>query len=250
MSPISPIRITNHVWHLRDTFAMIWDDSHSRTTKDNKNTTLCDHLRCLISFYNILQCSLSLFQPFLTFSDAFRPFATFLDFALFNTPPNCVAFSSMFHQTLFTWLVHHSFSFSGIILLWSALHFTDISHFILLLQLYLCFLLPLLPNRTESSPFDRTTVYWPQISLHLLSSSFSLTFLIYCTDRCRFFWNFVALSLWTYRLLEQHFLTIFRCLIIISTHSFSPFSTARDRLPSPCTLVLYCGVCSVVVLTI
>ena len=80
----------------------IWDDSRSRTTKDDKKATLCDHLRCLIPFYHTLQCSLSLLRPFLTFSDAFRPFATFLDFALFNTPPDCVAFSGMFHQTLFT----------------------------------------------------------------------------------------------------------------------------------------------------
>ena len=124
--------------HLSDTFVMIWDDSCSRTTKDDKKATLCDHLRCLIPFYDTLQCSLSLLQPFLTFSDAFRPFVTFLDFALFNTLPDCVAFSGMFHQTLFTQLVHHSFSFSGIISLQSALRFTDILHFILLLQLYLC----------------------------------------------------------------------------------------------------------------
>ena len=222
---------------------MIWDDSRSRTTKDDKKVTLCDHLQCLIPFYNTLQCSLSLLRPFLIFSDAFRPFATFLDFALFNTLPNCVAFSSTFHQTSFTWLVHHSFGFLGIISLWSALRFTDISRFILLLQLYLWFLLPPLPNRTESSPFDRTTVYWPQISLRLLSSSsFSLAFLVYRTDCCCLFWNFVALSLQTYRLLERHFLTIFGSLIIIFTHSFFPLSTARDRLPSPRTfsLILWC----------
>ena len=70
--------------------------------KERQRATLCDHLRCLIPFYNTLQCSLSLLQPFLTFSDAFRPFATFLDFALFNTPPVCIAFSGTFHQTLFT----------------------------------------------------------------------------------------------------------------------------------------------------
>ena len=217
--------------------------------KDNKgqqNATLCNHLQCLIPFYNTLQCSLSLLQPFLTFSDAFRPFVTFLDFALFN----CIAFSGMFHQTLFTWLVHHSFGFSGIISGQSALCFTNVSCFILLLQLYLCFLLPPLPNKTESSPFDRTTVYWPQISLHLLSLLCPLVFLIYRTDHCRFFWNFVALSIQTYHILERHFLTNFRSLIIISTHSFFPLSTARDRLPSPRTIVLYCGVCSVVVQTI
>ena len=153
--------------------------------------------------YTILQYSTVLHFTFATFSNLFwrfRPFATFLDFALFNTQPNCVAFSSMFHQTPFTWLVHHSFGFSGIISLRSALHFTDISCFILLLQLYLCFLLPPLPNRTESSPFTCTTVYWPQISL---------AFLVYCTDRCRLFCNFVAPSIWTYRLPEQHFLITF-----------------------------------------
>ena len=236
--------------HLSDTFATIWDDSRSRTTKDDKKATLCDHLQRLIPFYNTLQCSLSLLQPFLIFSDAFRPFVTFVDFTLFNTPSICIAFSGTFHQTLFTWLVHHNFGFSGIISLQSALHFTNISCFILLLQLYLWFLLPELPNRTESSPFDRTTVYWPQVSLRLLSSLFSLAFLVYCTDHCRLFWNFVALSLQTYCLPERHFLTIFGSCIIISTHSFSLPSTARDRLPSPRTFVLYCGVCSVVVLTI
>ena len=228
-------------------FGTICAQGRQRTTRDD---TLCDHLRCLIPFYNTLQCSLSLLRLFLTFSDAFRPFATFLDFALFNTLLFCVAFSGMFHQTLFTWLVHHSFGFSAIISVRPALRFADISRFSLLLQLYLWFLLPPLPKRTESSPFDRTTVYWPQISLRLSSLSFSLAFLVYRTDRCRLFWNFVALSLRTYRLPERHFLTIFGSLIIISTHSFSPLSTARDRLPSPCTLVLYCGVCSVVVLTI
>ena len=137
-------------------FGTIHAQGRQGTTRDD---TLCDHLRCLIPFYNTLQCSLSLLRPFLTFSDTFRPFVTFLDFALFNTPPFCIAFSGMFHQTLFTSLVHHSFGFSAIISVQSALRFTDISRFILLLQLYLCFLLPLLPNRTESSPFDRTTMY-------------------------------------------------------------------------------------------
>ena len=78
------------------------DDLGRFVLKDNKKATLCDHFQCLIPFYNTLQCSLLLLQPFLTFSDAFRPFVTFLDFALFNTPPNCVAFSGTFHQTLFT----------------------------------------------------------------------------------------------------------------------------------------------------
>ena len=145
---------------------MICAQGQQRTTKGN---TFCTHLWCLIPFYNTLQCSLSLLQPFLTFSDAFRPFVTFLDFALFNTLPDCVAFSG---KTLFTWLVHHSVRFSGIILSWLALRFTNILRFILLLQLYLCFLLPPLPNRTESSPFDCTTVYWPQILLHRLLSPF------------------------------------------------------------------------------
>ena len=130
--PISPIRITNHVRHFCDTFATIWDNSRSRMTKDDKKATLCDHLRCLIPFYNTLQCSLSLLWPFLTFSDAFRPFVTFLDFTLF-TLPVCVAFSGTFHQTLFTWLVHHSFGFLAIISVQLALCFADISCFILLL---------------------------------------------------------------------------------------------------------------------
>ena len=202
---------------------------------------LCDHLWCLIPFYNTLQCSLSLLQPFLTFSDTFRPFATFLDFALFNALPNCIAFSGMFHQTLFTWLVHHSFSFSGIILLRSALRFTDISHFILLLQLYLWFLLPPLSNRTESSPFDRTTVYWPQISLRLLSLLFSLAFLIYRTDRC-FLFSELRCTVFTDLLLTwMTFSDYFQVPIIILTHSFSPISTARGRLPSShFSLILWC----------
>ena len=87
------------------------DDLGQFTLKDDKGRHV---LRCLIPFYNTLQCSLSLLWPFLTFSEAFRPFVTFLDFALFNTLPDCVAFSSTFHQTLFTWLVHHSCGFSGI----------------------------------------------------------------------------------------------------------------------------------------
>ena len=82
-------------------------------TQGWQKVTLCDHLWCLIPFYNTLQCSLSPLQPFLTFSDAFRPFVTFLDFALFNTPPDCIAFSGTFHQTLFTRLVHHWTSYAG-----------------------------------------------------------------------------------------------------------------------------------------
>ena len=249
--PISPICITNHVQHLCNTFATIWDDLHSRTTKDDKKTMLYDHLRCLIPFYDTLQCSFSLLQHFLTFSDAFRPFATFLDFALFNTPPDCVTFSSTFHQTLFTWLVHHSFSFSGIISLRSALCALPtfrVSFYYYSCTYGSCYHHYQIEQRVP--PFDRTTVYWPQISLCPASSSFSLTFLVYRTNRCRLFWNFIALSLQTYCLLEQHFLTVFGSLIIISTHSFSPLSTARDRLPSRRTLVLYCGVCSVVIQTI
>ena len=170
---------TTLVWHF-------CDDLGQFALKDD---TFCTHLRCLIPFYNTLQCSLSLLQPFLTFSDAFRPFATFLDFALFNTPQVCITFSGTFHQTLFTWLVHHSFGFLAIISVQLALRFADISHFILLLQLYLWFLLPLLPKRRESSPFDRTTLYWPQISLCLSSLLFSLAFLVYRTDRCRLFFG-------------------------------------------------------------
>ena len=104
--PIMPIRIMNHVQHFCDNLVQF-------ALKDNKGqqkATLCDHLWCLIPLYNTLQCSLSLVQPFLTFSGAFRPFETFLDFALFNTPPDCITFSGACHQTLFTWLVHHSFS--------------------------------------------------------------------------------------------------------------------------------------------
>ena len=200
-------------------------------------------------FYNTLQCSLPLLQPFLTFSVAFGPFVTFLDFALFNTPPDCIAFSSVFHQTLFTWLLHHSFSFLGIISGWSALCFTDVLHFFWLLQLYLCFLLPPPPNRMESSPFDHTTVYWLQILLHLLSSSFSLTFLVYHTDHCHLFWNFVTLSLCTFFLLECHFLTIFRSPIII-LHTHSPPLHCKRWVTLTSHFSLYCGVCSVVVQTI
>ena len=116
-------------------FGTICTQRRQRTTKDNKKATLCDHLWGLIPFYNTLQCFLSLIQPFLTFSDASGPFATFLDFALFNTLPDFVAFSSEFHQILFTWLVHHIFGFLGNISGWSALCFTDVSRFVLLLQL-------------------------------------------------------------------------------------------------------------------
>ena len=219
-------------------FGMICAQGQQRTTKG-------ETLQPFVMSYTILQYSTVLPFTFATFSNLlwhFQTFATFLDFALFNTPPDCIAFSGTFYQTLFTWLVHHSFGFSCIISGQSALHFTNVSHFRLLLQLYLCFLLPPLSNRTESFPFDRTTVYWPQISLRLSSSSFSLAFLVYHTDHCRLFWNFVALSLRTYRLLERHFLTIFGSLIIISTHSFFPLSTARDRLPFPRTfsLILWC----------
>ena len=59
-------------------------------------------LRPFAMSYTILQYSTVLPFTFATFSDSFRPFATFLDFALFNTPPVCVAFSGTFHQTLFT----------------------------------------------------------------------------------------------------------------------------------------------------
>ena len=142
--PILPIHITNHVWHFCDDLGwfMLKDD------KGQQKVTLCNHLWCLIPFYNTLQCTLLHLRPFLTFSDAFGSFVTFLDFTLFNTPDS---FSGAFHQILFTWLLHHSFGLSGIISGRSALCFTDVSHFIQLLQLYWCFLSPLLPNTIESS---------------------------------------------------------------------------------------------------
>ena len=80
--PILPIHLTNHVQHFCNNLERFG-------LKDDKGrqgmTRFATILRCLIPFYNTLQCSLSLLQPFLTFSDAFRPFATFLNFALFNT---------------------------------------------------------------------------------------------------------------------------------------------------------------------
>ena len=102
-------------------------------------------------------------------------FATFLDFTLFNILPDCVTFSDVFHQTLFAWLLHNSFNLSGFILGWSALHFTDVLPFILLLQWYLCFLIPpCLPKTIESSSFDfiATPVILTHISciLHWLLS--------------------------------------------------------------------------------
>ena len=202
--------------------------------------------------YTILRYSTVLPFTSTTFSnlfDTFGPFVTFLYFTLFNTLPNCVAFSGVFHQTFFTWLLHHSFGFSGIISGWLALHFTNVSCFILLLQLYLCFFLPPLPNRTESSPFDHPIVYWPQISWHLLLSLFPLKFLIYHTDHCHLFWNFIALSLQTFCLPEQHFLTILGPLsLYLHTHS-PPFHCNR-WVTLTSHFSLYCGVCSVVVQTI
>ena len=181
-------------------FETICPQGWQRTTKSNT-------LWPFAMSYTILQYSAVLPVTSTTFSNTLQPFATFLDFALFNTPPDCVAFSGAFHQTLFTWLVHHSFGFSGIISGQLALHFTNVSCFILLLQLYLCFLLPLLPNTTESSPFNCTTVYWHQILLRLLSSSFSLVFLVYHTDCCCLFWNFITLSLLTWTIhLDQKIL--------------------------------------------
>ena len=216
-------------------FGTIHTQGWQRTTKGDtlwpfaKSYTILQYSM----FLTIFQCSLSLLQPFLTFSDAFRPFATFFDFTLFNTLPDCVTFSGTFHQTLFTWLVHHSF---GIISGQSALH--------------LCFLLPPLPKRTKSSPYNCTTVYWPQISLRPLSSLFSLAFVIYCTNCCRLFWNFITLSLWTLRLLEWYFLTIFGSPIVILTHSFSPLLHCKRLVTLSSHFSLYCGVCSVVVQTI
>ena len=81
------------------------DDLGRFALKDNKGQQKDNTLRPFAMSYTSLQYSTVLpftLQPFLTFSDAFRPFATFLDFALFNTPPICVAFSRTFHQTLFT----------------------------------------------------------------------------------------------------------------------------------------------------
>ena len=80
--PILPIHITNHVWHFCDDLGwfMLKDD------KGQQKVTLCNHLWCLIPFYNTLQCTLLHLRPFLTFSDAFGSFVTFLDFTLFNTP--------------------------------------------------------------------------------------------------------------------------------------------------------------------
>ena len=77
------------------------DDLGRFTLKDNKGRQTGDALRPFAMSYTILQCSTVL--PF--------TFATFLDFALFNTLPDCVAFSGTFHQTLFTWWVHHSLAF-------------------------------------------------------------------------------------------------------------------------------------------
>ena len=137
--PISPIHITNQVWHLCTTFAMIWDNSHSRMTKDDKKATLCNH-------FNVLYHSTILYSApfhFYNLSNIFWCFWTIcdiLDFALFNSLPDCIAFSGAFHQTLFTWIVHHSFGFSGIILDWLALCFANVSCFILLLQAELMFL--------------------------------------------------------------------------------------------------------------
>ena len=154
--------------------------------------------------YTILRYSTVLPFTSTTFSNLFWHFWTICDIFIFYTfqySAQLCRFSGVFHQTFFTWLLHHSFGFSGIISGWLALHFTNVSCFILLLQLYLCFLPPL-PNRTESPPFDHPIVYWPQISWHLLLSLFPLTFLIYHTDHCHLFWNFIALSLQTFRLPE------------------------------------------------
>ena len=64
------------------------------------------------------------------------------------------------------------------------------------------------------------TVYWPQISLSPLSSSFSLTFLIYHTNCCRLFWNFIALSLQTFHL--NNIFWPFSGLLSSYLHTHSP----------------------------
>ena len=78
------------------------DDLGRFALKDDKGRQKGNTLRPFAMSYTILQYSTVLPFTFATFSNAFRPFATFLDFALFNTPPVCIAFSGMFHQTLFT----------------------------------------------------------------------------------------------------------------------------------------------------
>ena len=74
--PISLIFITNHVWHLCDTFAMIWDNSHSRMTKviwDNSHSRMTkgDTLRPFVMSYTILQYSTVLPFTSATFSNLF-----------------------------------------------------------------------------------------------------------------------------------------------------------------------------------
>ena len=194
-------------------------------------------LQPFVMSYTILQYSTVLPFTFATFSNLlwhFQTFATFLDFALFNTPPDCIAFSGTFYQTLFTWLVHHGFGFSGIISGQLALCFADVSCFILSLQLYLCFLLPPLPNRTESSPFDHTRVYWPHISLCLLSSSFSLAFLVYCTDHCCLFFfgtssHYLYALVLTWTTFSDHFWVPYHYIYTL----ILPLFTEGDRLPLP-----------------
>ena len=108
------------------------------------------------------------------------------------------------------------------------------------LALYWCFVFHsiiivvpmfLATNTTTKNKEFSTTVYCPQILLCLLLFSFSLAFLIYCTDCCRLFWNFVTISLQTFCLLERHFLAIFRSPIIISTHTFFLFSLQETGCP-------------------
>ena len=66
--PISPIHIMNHVQHLCNTFATIWDDSCSRTTKDNKRQHF---LHPFVMSYTILQYSTVLPFTSATFSNLF-----------------------------------------------------------------------------------------------------------------------------------------------------------------------------------
>ena len=133
--PTLPIYITNHVQHFCDNlgqFALKDDKRQQRTTTMWHFATICNVLCHSTILYSAPFHFFNLFCCFWTICDIFR-------FHIFNTPPDCIAFSSVFHQTLFTWLLHHSFSFLGIISGWSALRFTDVLRFILLLQLYLCF---------------------------------------------------------------------------------------------------------------
>ena len=64
-----------------NTFATIWDNLHSKMTKDDKGQQQGDTLQPFAMSYAILQYSTVLPFTFLTSSVAFGPFVTFLDFA-------------------------------------------------------------------------------------------------------------------------------------------------------------------------